>query len=86
MQNLFARNIDETRLDLWQPSQYTSYQSIDIGNRYFTGRKDDLAGNPIPFKHGIDPQGKLTGMAGRDLFHGDDNEVCYFGRVAGKKE
>jgi hypothetical protein len=84
MQNTFARNIDENCIDSWQPSSYAGYQSIDIGNRYFTSRRDDPQGTPISFTHGVDPQGKLSALAGSELFHGEDNDVCYFERVPTK--
>jgi hypothetical protein len=87
MQNLFARNIGDDCLELWKPLSYrdSSYQSIDLGNRYFTSRRDDPHGSPVSFAHGVDPYGKLAAMGSGDLFHGEDNDVCYFGRIPDKE-
>lgn len=84
MQNMLARNIGDDCLDLWQPLSYTSYQSIDLGNRYFTSRRDDPHGSPISFARGVDPYGRLAAMGGNNLFHGEDNNVCYFKKVPEK--
>lgn len=84
MQNMFARGIGEDCLDFWQPLSYADYQSIDLGNRYFTSRKDDPHGSSTSFRCGVDPHGRLAALAGNELFHGEDNDVCYFERVPGK--
>jgi hypothetical protein len=83
IQNMFARRIGENNLDIWRPSSFQGYQSVDLSNRYFTCKRDDPNGTVIPFSSGIDPHGKLSALGGNNLFHGEDNHVLYFEQLPG---
>lgn len=83
VQNLFARQVDKNNIIEWAPSTYTSYQAIEVYNRYFTYRNDDPRGPSVPLGRQVDPTGKLAAMAGNDLFHSEDNIVLYRTKPSG---
>jgi len=77
IQNLFARQVNKDDLELWQPPSYDKFPSIELTNRYFTQRSDDPHASSVPLDGSVDPTGKLTALAGREFFHGEDNVVLY---------
>ena len=83
VQNTFARHVDKNNISEWAPSTYTSYQAIEVYNRYFTYRNDDPHGPSVPLGRHIDPTGKLAAMAGNDIFHSEDNVVLYRTKLSG---
>jgi len=72
IQNLFTCRVNKDDLELWQPPNYD-----ELSNRYFTHRGKDLHASAVPLGHNVDPSGKLTALAGREFFHGEDNVVHY---------
>jgi len=77
IQNLFARRVIKDDLELWQPPDYDKLPSVELSNRYFTHRSEDLHASAIPLGHNVDPSGRLTALAGREFFHVEDNVVRY---------
>lgn len=86
IQNMFARHVKNEDLDLWQPTTYNKYPSIELTNRYFTYRIDDPHSPSIPLGPDIDPTGRLAALAGGNLFHGEDNVVLYRTKLNNSKE
>jgi hypothetical protein len=84
VQNMIVRHVDKDNINKWAPTAYTSsYQAIELYNRYFTYRNDDPHGPAIPLGRHIDPTGKLAAMAGNDIFHSEDNVVLYRTKLSG---
>jgi hypothetical protein len=77
IQNLFVRRVNKDDLELWQPPNYNNLPSVEFSNRYFTHLSEDPHASTIPLGHNVDPSGKLTALAGREFFHGEDNVVQY---------
>jgi hypothetical protein len=76
---MLARQIPEGLMEQYNPSSYLQYPSIDLGTRYFTARRDDPLGAAIPFHPNVDPKGVLSSIATDTYFHGEDNQVLYYG-------
>jgi hypothetical protein len=83
---MFSRHVDKHNIDQWEPSTYTTYQAINISNRYFTYRSDDPHAPSVPLGRHVDPTGRLATLAGHDLFHGEDNIVLYRTKPKGSKQ
>jgi hypothetical protein len=82
---MLARQIPEGLMEQYDPSSYLQYSSIDLGTRYFTARRDDPLGTAIPFHPNVDPKGLLSSIATDIYFHGEDNQVLYYGLSADQR-
>jgi hypothetical protein len=77
--HLFFRMLPDNRMEDWSPATFENYEAIDIGNRYFTDRRDILTSEAISFKTSVDPDGILEAVTSGDEFaHTHENEVEYF--------
>lgn len=65
----------------WSPSQFDTFPSIDIGNRYFTHRSDAYLHDIVDFSPDVDPNGILRRSGQNRYVHCTDNEVKYFRRA-----
>jgi hypothetical protein len=77
--HLFARVLPENSMEPWSPTMFDECPAVDMGNRYFTNRKDISLSEALDFKTSVDPNGILTAaMAGTEFAHTVENEVAYF--------
>jgi hypothetical protein len=75
----FYRTLPENSMENWTPSTFDNYPAIDIGNRYFSDRRDILSSEAIAFKTSIDPDGILEAATVDTLYaHTMENDVQYF--------
>ena len=77
IQNLFVHWVNKDDLELWQPPNYNNLPSVKFSNWYFTHWSKDLHASAIILGHNVDLLGKLTALAGREFFHGEDNVMRY---------
>lgn len=59
-------------------STFKGFNTVDMGNRYFTARLDTRADDIIDIGADVDPLGILQKAAGTELVHCEDNQVLYF--------
>ncbi|KIM38065.1 hypothetical protein M413DRAFT_76431 [Hebeloma cylindrosporum] len=80
--HFFKRFIGKDALqDITAIGQFEEYMSIDMGNRYFTPRRDAPLATETPFSADVDPHGYLMNAAGTTLIHMEENEVYYYERI-----
>ena len=74
IQNLFAHQVNNDDLELWQPPCYDTFPLIELINR-----SDDPHALSIPLGQNIDLTGKhpAFALAGGGFFHYEDNVVQY---------
>ena len=65
-------------MEVWVPSTFQGYPSIDVGNQYFTPRQHALQDHQISFSPAIDPDNILSEAMGEEFLHTEDNEVEYY--------
>ena len=75
---MFSRLFKEGVLETWQPSAFGPALAIDTSNRYFSSGHQNAQALSIPFHEYVDPDGYLSGLAGGDLVHCDENQVRYY--------
>ncbi|KAF7981291.1 hypothetical protein HWV62_34205 [Athelia sp. TMB] len=84
---LMGDNLERGDIESWKPERYRTWQTLDIGNRYFRRQNNEGDAVPISLPRNVDPDGILAKLAGDEWVHTEDNEVRYFGlvpSVAGK--
>ena len=76
----FSRTLPDGSMEDWSASIFEGYEAIDMGNRYFTHKKDMSTSEAISFKTSVDPDGVLWAMTMGDMEfgHTQENEVQYF--------
>ena len=80
IQHTFSRTLPDDGMEDWSASIFEGYEAIDMGNRYFTHKKDMSTSEAISFKTSLDPDGILRAMTTVDMEfgHTQENEVQYF--------
>lgn len=80
IEDIFRRQALDGDLDMevWVPSAFQGYPSMDVGNRYFTPHKHALRESQISFNPLVDPDNILSEAMGEEFVHTDDNEVEYY--------
>jgi hypothetical protein len=81
IESLFAREYQEDKLEVYQPSTHLSFSSIDCSNRYFSPRADISSDDHLAFPSNIDPHGFLHELLSNDLAYAPDNVVEYYQQV-----
>jgi hypothetical protein len=78
--NTFLRTLPDNSMEDWSASLFEGYEAIDMGNRYFTHKKEMSTSDAILFKSSVDPNGILQGLIALDMEfgHTQENEVQYF--------
>jgi hypothetical protein len=80
---VFNRNVPQNKLQNCSSiSNFMEHTGIDMSNRIFTSRKDSPTAPEFPFAKDVDPTGLLKRLGGDQLFHGEDNVVSYWERIA----
>jgi hypothetical protein len=75
----FCRTLPENSMESWASSTFDNYSAIDIGNRYFSDRRDILSSEAIAFKSSVDPDGILEAAnVNTSYAHTMENDVQYF--------
>lgn len=78
IQHIFERSLPHNTMDAWVPSYYETFQALDMGNRYFTDRRDINSDDPISFGTEIDPHNILTNALSNEFVHLLENKVDYY--------
>lgn len=78
---IFARNIQQGKIQMWGPQEHEGAVALDLSNRIFTSRRDNPTGKAITMGAHIDPNGLLLNLAGHNMFYGEENVVEYAQRV-----
>jgi hypothetical protein len=73
-----TRQVPEGDMEPLIFSQFGRFHTIDLATRYFTSRRDDPHGIPLPFDRSTDPNNILGGMTNNKYFHGEDNKVLFY--------
>jgi hypothetical protein len=55
-----------------------TFEALDMGNRYFTDRRDINGDTPISFGTEIDPHNILTNALSNEFVHLQENKVEYY--------
>lgn len=78
-----SREFSEGLMEKLEPTNFLSYACLNVATRYFTAHQIDPYSPSIPFKTNVDPKGILqTLVQNSNYFHGEDNEVLYYGMGA----
>jgi hypothetical protein len=86
--SIFGRTLQDNTIQEWIPTLFDGHVAIDMGNRFFTDRRNQANHEIVPFKQSVDPDGILERAMGTDFVHLRENEVEYFkcvDDVRGKK-
>lgn len=75
---LFKRSLGDQLLDSSVFSAFKDFNTVDMGNRYFTSRSEAANDDIVKMESDVDPLGILQKAAGGDLVHCEDNQVLYF--------
>jgi hypothetical protein len=78
---IFSRNFPPQKLLPWMSTHFNEHITITASNRLFTPQKDAPNQSAISIGHNLDPTGRLTEMAGREYFHGEENRVQIWERT-----
>lgn len=74
---------EQTKLEVWQASEFQSFNAIDLSNRYFSARALTEGKPEVQFTREEDPEGILASMISNSLTHTAGNVVQYC-ETAGK--
>ena len=78
IQHVFERSLPHNAMEEWVPSYYETFEVLDMGNRYFTDRRDINGDTPISFSTEIDPHNILTNAMSNEFVHLQENKVEYY--------
>ncbi|KAG6914189.1 hypothetical protein DXG01_001859 [Tephrocybe rancida] len=68
---LFAGQLPNNKLDIWEPSSLADMEAVDLHARYFMDRHNAPHEDSVPFGLLTDPEGVLEGITTADeFFHG----------------
>jgi hypothetical protein len=76
--NIFKQALPNNSIQEWAPTLFSGHTAIDMGNRFFTDRRNQSNAEMVPFKTSVDPEGILERSMGTDYVHLRENEVEYF--------
>jgi hypothetical protein len=79
LHQILSRQVSEGTMEPFSFGQVGHFNTLDISTRYFSSRYDDPFGEPIQFERTVDPNGILARMSNSKYFHGEDNQVLYYG-------
>jgi hypothetical protein len=78
IQHVFERSLPHNSMEEWVPGYYETFEALDMGNRYFTDRRDINGDTPISFGTEIDPHNILTNALSNEFVHLQENKVEYY--------
>jgi hypothetical protein len=55
---------------------------LEAGTWYFTSRRFDPSSPAVAFSCSVDPKSILSNLAIGEYYHGEENEVLFFGMVS----
>ncbi|KAF8225190.1 hypothetical protein L208DRAFT_1307292, partial [Tricholoma matsutake] len=79
---VFTQCVPPTKLQARVLDNYEDFHSISMSNRLFTARMEAPTDPALDLGREVDPDGKLAELGQGQYFHGKDNKVRYWERMA----